>query len=297
MSRKFLSPIGVLARATDPAGASAGDLYYNTTNGCYKQYTGSAWENLVAQPTDGLTGGTIFTGDTTPTSAISGDLWVDTSGASNNTGYKYSSTTLLTTGTAATYTVPAGTKALKICMVGGGGGGGGATVQPFGAGGGGAGGYVESFITSPSTTYTYTVGAAGTGTTTTGNAGTSTTFSTFTAGGGAGGVGGTTGGNGGAGGTATGGDLNTPGQPGGIGSRDIINAYSGGSNVRPWSGAGASTRFGSGGLALPPGGANTNGNAGTGYGSGGSGAAGGATAPSQTGGSGTGGIIVVEVYV
>lgn len=81
MSRKFLAPIGVLARATDPTGTAAGEIYYNTTNGCYKEYDGTSWKNLVAQPTDGVAGGTIFTGDTSPTSPVIGDLWVD-----SNTG-------------------------------------------------------------------------------------------------------------------------------------------------------------------------------------------------------------------
>jgi hypothetical protein len=77
MSRKFLSPIGVLSRASDPTGAANGDLYFNTTTNCYKQYTGSAWVNLVAQPTDGVAGGRIFTGDTAPSSPTTGDLWID----------------------------------------------------------------------------------------------------------------------------------------------------------------------------------------------------------------------------
>lgn len=83
MSRKHLTPIGVLSQATDPTGANSGDIYFNTTIGCYKQYTGSAWVNLVAQPTDGLAGGRVFTGDTTPTGPVAGDLWVDSTGFSS----------------------------------------------------------------------------------------------------------------------------------------------------------------------------------------------------------------------
>jgi hypothetical protein len=86
MSRKFLAPIGVLARATDPTGTAAGEIYYNTTNGCYKEYDGTSWKNLVAQPTDGVAGGTIFTGDTTPTSPVIGDLWVDSNTSSTANG-------------------------------------------------------------------------------------------------------------------------------------------------------------------------------------------------------------------
>lgn len=80
MSRKHLTPIGVLAQASDPTGVNVGDIYFNTTIGAYKQYTGSAWVNLVAQPTDGVVGGTIYTGDTTPSSPYIGDIWIDSTG-------------------------------------------------------------------------------------------------------------------------------------------------------------------------------------------------------------------------
>jgi hypothetical protein len=80
MSRKHLTPIGVLAQSSDPTGASTGDIYFNTTGNVYKQYTGSAWVNLAVQPTDGAGGGRIFTGDNTPTSPITGDIWIDSTG-------------------------------------------------------------------------------------------------------------------------------------------------------------------------------------------------------------------------
>ncbi len=70
-----------------------------------------------------------------------------------------------TTGTAATYTTPAGAAWIRIKCWGGGGGSGGvaATGATDGAasGGGGGGGYVEHIIASPAATYTYTIGAAG----------------------------------------------------------------------------------------------------------------------------------------
>lgn len=91
--------------------------------------------------------------------------------------------TRLTTGTGATYTTPAGVKALLVRVQGAGGGSGDAT----GGGAGttamsmaaGAGGYVEKFIASPAASYTYTIGAAGAGgdgTGTLGTAGGTTTF-------------------------------------------------------------------------------------------------------------------------
>jgi len=50
MSRKFLTPIGVLARATEPASASTGDTYYNTADKLLYTYNGTAWvaANFIA---------------------------------------------------------------------------------------------------------------------------------------------------------------------------------------------------------------------------------------------------------
>src|SRR3990167_9535532 len=77
------------------------------------------------------------------------------------------SISLLTYGTAATYTVPNGIFRLKVRLVGGGGGGGGAdsAVGNVGVGGGGySGGYAEKiYVTTPGATFTYTIGAGGAG--------------------------------------------------------------------------------------------------------------------------------------
>jgi hypothetical protein len=43
MSRKFLTPIGVVGLATAPATASIGDLYYNTVDKLMYAYNGTAW--------------------------------------------------------------------------------------------------------------------------------------------------------------------------------------------------------------------------------------------------------------
>jgi hypothetical protein len=43
MSRKFLTPIGVLAKATAPASAATGDTYYNTTDKVLYTYNGTDW--------------------------------------------------------------------------------------------------------------------------------------------------------------------------------------------------------------------------------------------------------------
>jgi hypothetical protein len=81
-----------------------------------------------------------------------------------------------------TYTTPANISAIWVRMCGGGGGGGGAAQaasQSAAGGGGGAGSYLEKYITSPSATYAYTVGAGGAGGTAGNNAGSNGTASTF----------------------------------------------------------------------------------------------------------------------
>jgi hypothetical protein len=43
MSRKFLTPIGVVGLAEAPATASIGDLYYNTVDKLMYTYDGDDW--------------------------------------------------------------------------------------------------------------------------------------------------------------------------------------------------------------------------------------------------------------
>lgn len=43
MSRAFLTAINVAQLASDPENPSEGDLYYNTTIGALKVYTGAQW--------------------------------------------------------------------------------------------------------------------------------------------------------------------------------------------------------------------------------------------------------------
>lgn len=87
------------------------------------------------------------------------------------------SETVLTTGTAQTYTVPAGVTAIIVEMLGGGGGGGGAdsdgsTTAGCGAGGS-SGAYArKAYNVTPNQQFVYTVGALGAGGTAGNNAGT-----------------------------------------------------------------------------------------------------------------------------
>jgi hypothetical protein len=155
-----------------------------------------------------------------------------------------------------TYNKPSNVTRLLIRAVGGGGSGasGSNTVS-----GGGAGGYAEKFITSPSSSYNYTVGAggAGVGSGNAGNPGGTTTIAGMTASGGDGGTIGT--GAGAAGGTASGGDINIIGGGGTHGNLNYIG--SGGSSTLAGGGAlgtgkpgfGAGSASSAGGTSSPGG--------------------------------------------
>lgn len=188
---------------------------------------------------------------------------------------------VLTSGTS--YTTPADCNSIYVEAVGGGGGGGGATNAQAAGGGGGAGAYcAKHFSVSPSTAYSYVIGAGGSAGSTGGN----TTFTvggtTITAGGGTGGSGSSAtsaqGTLGGAGGTATNGDLNTSGSGGGTGVCATTS--------NPVGGAGGNSFFGGGGR-----GGGTIGSAGSTGGGGGGG-----TGNSGTGGAGGSGLIRIWEY-
>lgn len=202
---------------------------------------------------------------------------------------------IFTSGTASTYTKPAGVTSILVEMVGGGGGGGGslggASTLSAGAGGG-AGGYARLYIASASSTYTYTVGSGGAGGLAGNNAGTGGGTSTFSAsslqatGGGGGGGGATSvttsvsmsapGG----GGVGSNGDINSQGSPGYFGVSVLIDLASG---------SGGNSIYGGAGISIV-GGAGIGTNAGN-YGSGGSGAC--STTSSNAGGNGSSGLIIV----
>lgn len=207
-------------------------------------------------------------------------------------------TQIFTSGTAQTYTPPAGLLYAIVTVVGGGGGGGGSSFTSGGSGGGGGGGGgISIAIVSAATmgaSKTFTVGAGGAGganTTNPGGSGTSGGTSTFgstiaSATGGAFGTGGL-------------GPNSTPGAGGaaGVGSSGTLN-YSGGGGGGAGHGI-ASTVAGTGGLggsSFGGGGFSANGSAGGAGGNYGSGGAGGSMGGSGSGtaGAGAGGIIIVE---
>ena len=206
------------------------------------------------------------------------------------------------TSASGTHTTGTDTNKIRIRGVGGGGAGGGCTSVASAAGaggGGGAGAYAErDFTATPNTGYSYTCGAAGVGASGAvgGNGGNSTFVvggTTVTAPGGTGGTLGTaattlTARAGGAGGTTpTNGDVNIPGQPGGVGFTLVIATPIG------YGGQGAPSQLGPGANGVTAAG---NGAAPVaGFGGGGSGALTGASAV-RTGGNGAAGCWIVEEY-
>jgi hypothetical protein len=128
--------------------------------------------------------------------------------------------------------------AVEFVLVAGGGGGGGGTSSGGGGGGGGGGViYISSYIVSPGTGYSITIGGGGAGAATNGNgtAGSNSTGFGYTAIGG--GYGGNIGGSGGSGGSGGGTGRDAWTSSGGSGT--VGQGHNGGSNMRDsWGAAG-----------------------------------------------------------
>lgn len=69
MAKRFLTPINLPSRSSDPDTASEGDLYFNTSLDVIKVYYNSAWNPI--------SGETIFVSDTPPLSPTEGQLWYE----------------------------------------------------------------------------------------------------------------------------------------------------------------------------------------------------------------------------
>jgi len=180
------------------------------------------------------------------------------------TGSAIATMDVKTSGTSATWTIPAGVTKVRITVVGGGGSG-----SAFGGGGGG-GGTAIKVLTVVAGTLTYTVGGAGASSQVA--SGTNNTITTVSAT--AGSPGAT---QGVAGGIGSNGDLNIRGGPG-----SPLSDQSGSTAL---GGAGGSSYLGGGGQST----FNTTATAGGAYGGGGSGHGGGGA-----GGTGAAGVIVFE---
>ena len=85
MARRFLSAIKLLTGSTPPAG-TVGDTFFDTDTKTIQVHDGTDWVNSSVRPTDGVAGGRVFTGDTTPSAPVTGDLWVDSDTASAANG-------------------------------------------------------------------------------------------------------------------------------------------------------------------------------------------------------------------
>ena len=218
-------------------------------------------------------------------------------------GYLFGGITYLTAGTDAIYTTPTGARALYVEAVGGGGGGGGVDgdgANGAGGGGGGGAGYCAKLITSPSASYTYTIGAGGAGGAAgayNGTGGGDTTFTdgalTLSANGGLAGAGmaaaaSNTYYQGALGGGASGGDINVVGGTGGGRIRGDFALYVGGT--------GGDSMFGSGPVGGQASNTANNGVAAANYGAGGSGAAVEDSTADRAGGAGYQGVIRITVY-
>jgi hypothetical protein len=254
--------------ATEPSPTYPYQLWADTTSGRLKMRNASntAWldvmtladaKAIAAATADNATNLTGTSTSNIPTSALG-------SGTANDTvflrgdrtwafistgGYKLSNVVRYTDAGSGTYNKPANVIALLIRAIGAGGGGG-SNGTTYNGGGGGSGGYGESFITSPASSYPYTVGAGGSGgvfgvSGGDGNSGGATTIAGISAGGGSGGRGGDSNSGGGAGGTTSGADINVKGS-GGSGGSNIAGGAGGGS-VLGGAGHGAGTGGNNGG--------------------------------------------------
>lgn len=228
-----------------------------------------------------------------------------TSGGGGGGPGEFAGRTVLSSGSG-TFTTGASTTLIHVRGVGGGGQGGGATSgsSQAGAGQGGcSGGYFEAWISvSPSTGYSYVIGAAGSASTgaSTGESGGNTTLT----------VGGTTyEGNGGPGGSvmAAGTGIGSSGVGGGVGGTasngDVnVNGRAGWPAWRPsgslaCGGYGADSMLGLGGSAELQGGSAANaGRAATGFGAGGGGAISVGNAGAANGGAGSSGALIIDEY-
>jgi hypothetical protein len=208
--------------------------------------------------------------------------------------------TVLTAGTAATYTTPTDAFAIEVEVLGAGGGGGGVDGQGSGTAAcgiaGGAGGYSQKMIMNPASSYTYTIGAGGAGGAAGANIGSvggTTSFTdgasvTLSSSGGEGGTGRNASGggspNGGVlGGVASGGDLNVQGQCSTAGVTV--------SGARAGLSMGGHTKYGAGALA-----SNSTAKSPTGFGSGGGAPVVQNSTSNYAGTAGMDGVIVITEY-
>ena len=72
MAKRFLTPIGIVNLASDPATGSEGEIYYNSTDDILKIYVNGSWT-----PIEGGGGAAINVSASAPVSPEEGDAWFD----------------------------------------------------------------------------------------------------------------------------------------------------------------------------------------------------------------------------
>lgn len=76
MSKKFLTPINLLSRDTDPEEGFNGDIYFNTILNQIKLYSSSAW-NVISTSSSTGGGASVLVSDTPPESPTANSLWYE----------------------------------------------------------------------------------------------------------------------------------------------------------------------------------------------------------------------------
>ena len=78
MATQFVSALGLAALASNPASASAGDLYFNTGDDTVRVYDGTSWVSVGS----GGGGASVAVSASAPVSPSAADLWYNsTNGA------------------------------------------------------------------------------------------------------------------------------------------------------------------------------------------------------------------------
>jgi hypothetical protein len=57
MAKRFLTPTEFVTLSSDPDNGSAGQLYFNTTDGVFKYYDGESWKFFITESTQVYDGG------------------------------------------------------------------------------------------------------------------------------------------------------------------------------------------------------------------------------------------------
>ncbi len=93
MAMRLLNTQRIVNLSSNPASGSAGEIYFNTTDGELKVYDGTSWSALGG----GGGGASVTISDTAPASPTAGNLWYD---STDGRTYIYYDSTWVEIGTA-----------------------------------------------------------------------------------------------------------------------------------------------------------------------------------------------------